>query len=152
MRLGVNCLQEWVAYPLVVYGIDVNTDRLVDARTLLPASAHNLAEYDAGRFALGRRSGDATTFPLTFDFIVWNVWDNARFSMYMHRRILEGLYRQLSVDGRFILAFYDSPRSRNEQRIAALDDYGYTISGMASAGDDRDEMIAWLEVPAAARG
>jgi SAM-dependent methyltransferase len=146
----LRCLQEWVSVPVDVYGIDFDANALAEARQLIPASATSLADRDAGRFALSRRSSEAETFPKTFDVIVWNVWDNARFSMYRHRRILEGLHRQLSAGGRLILAFYDAPRSRNEQRIATLADHGYALSGTASAGPGRDEMIVWLDAPEAA--
>ena len=140
----LRCLQEWVPHGLEPYGIDINDDQLHQARSLYPDQAHHFANCEAASFIADRCASTTAIFPHLFDFIFWNVWDNARFTMDEYRRILDGLYCRLEVGGRLILGFYDV-RPNNLSRITDLQMLGYRVAGMAEASP-HGTMVAWLDL------
>lgn len=60
-----------------------------------------------------------STFPATFDFIYWNVWDNCTLEVDVERQWARQLLDRVKAGGRLVLGLYDTPH-RNEQRVVIL--------------------------------
>ena len=143
----LRCLQEWAPHTLEPYGIDTDQVRLGEARALFPDRIDHFAACDAAAFVEDRCAAETATFPLRFDLVYWNVWDNARFAERAHRRILDGLLARLAAGGRLILGFYAPSTAQNLDRVDELATFGYVVDGVTT-DSGRDEVAVWFDRPA----
>ncbi len=134
----LRCLQEWSDQELTPYGIDVNEDSLKDARALFPDQAED-------RFPLADDEAAAKKFPKAFDFIFWNVWDNADFDQQSTSQILsQCVKKSVEGGGRLILGFYHPDPQENQRKMQQLREKGFELHEMES-DQNRDERFVYIE-------
>lgn len=112
------CLLAWSPYAILPFGIDVDADRLEQARELLPPFASHFVQLGLGE--LNPRALADTGLPEHFDFVAWNVWDDLDFQADWHWDYLDRALGVVRPGGRLVLGFYDHDPAQIEAKLVRL--------------------------------
>src|SRR3954452_12733838 len=117
----LRCLMEWSPHEIVPYGIDIDSDLLACARTLL-ACPDNFVVQDLG-------IGDPLSwFGRNLRTIYWNVGQNLTFDHEQEVGIVPRLRRGLvGSRGSLILGFYEKDVDRSYEKIQRLEQHGLRV-------------------------
>lgn len=121
----LRSLQEWTRKNLDPYGVDSNPERIEMARDLFRSTPEHFAEVGQAKKAM-----DEDRFPGAFDYIYWNVWDNADFLQEEGQIVLRRGMELTKPGGRFVLGFYDAGgRPRIDEKVSQLLTLGFRPAG-----------------------
>lgn len=137
----LRCLQEWSAYTLIPYGIDIDDERLSKTSLFFPFLQNHFAKLSIRQLAL---LSDAN-LPLKYDFVYWNVWNNIDFVNEEEQEYLLLASKAVRKKGRLILGFYDRERGRIEQKIQRVKEVGLCISNRI-ANSTLDKVVVWMDI------
>lgn len=123
----LKSLQEWSDHELDPYGVDIEKKAIEKARQLFPNKE--------GQFIVLNEDTKPLALPEAFDFVYWNVWDNADFNDEGIRDILERSLKLTSERGQLILGFYHPDSQENERRIQQLKNMGINAQDIKTPED-----------------
>lgn len=128
----LRSLMEWSPHALTPFGVDVDDDRLHQARQMFPGMEAN--------FINGNAADVTGLCPRGFDFVYWAVGDNVDFARADHRRWFTKVDKLVGHHGRLILGFYADAAS-NLQRQHTLLDLGLSIQGRAESRGGAESLV-----------
>jgi SAM-dependent methyltransferase len=114
--LLLACLQKWSNFSLVPFGIDIDEERLQQARELFPAPAAHFANMPVE--SLHQLS--AACLPNAYRYVYWNIWDGWHFDKADQRQALKSAASIVLPGGRLILGFYDRDPVHIPQKIIRI--------------------------------
>lgn len=130
----LRSLQEWSRYEVVPYGVDIDHERLNEARMLFTGMSGHFYHPET-----------PAQVPPTFDHVYWAVGDNIDFSEHCNREWLAAVERLVTPGGRLILGFYDT-RARNETRVQELTEWGWHAGEVIRNDFPGEEIVCWVDV------
>lgn len=149
----LRCLQEWSGFDLIPYGIDIDTERIGEAKHIFQTYPDHFLDYKLEALW----DYWPTIFPETFDFIYCSLWGRRKFDTEEARMTLEMLWDKVSIYGRLILGFYGTNRfsPNSEEHIQerknliymsqCVEQFGYQVSGKAFAEDKKNNLVIWID-------
>jgi hypothetical protein len=141
------CLEEWSGKNLDAFGVDQDPEMIQQARELFP----NEAEH----FVTNAELEDRPDFPLEYDNVYWNVWDNFELTSQEGRRYLERLSELVKSGdepGVYILGSYRPEREDNLVRLKELDDLGWEVVRVLDMSEGRPEIVMEIKRKEHAKG
>ncbi len=137
----LRCLQAWSPHKLDPYGIDIEGDRINEAKELFKTEPNHFVKASIRQLDYLENGG----LPDQYDFVYWNVWDNKDFNDQLEIDWLEATLRRVKPDGRLILGFYDSDKTKNVDRVDRLIELGYKISSQDINDLETKEIFIWID-------
>lgn len=124
-----RCISEWAKFDLTMYGIDIEDSLIQSAKKLFPNAEKNFRVLPLQiyvRMSLVQKMFNS--FPRSFDYIYWNVWDNWKFQD-AGTAELDALLQYIRPGGKLILGFYNHDVDDQVKQINFLEikDYKLTV-------------------------
>ena len=113
------CFMSWSKYSLIPYGIEVDPS-VWRARLLFPEYESNFCQIGLDKYL---QSNDRCGFPLSFDFVYWNVWTNFDLTDARNIDTLHEVIALVKPSGRLVMGLYDSWDS-NKTKAKILNSMG----------------------------
>lgn len=134
------CLQGWSGRTLEPYGIDIDTNRIREAKKIFKAHKDNFIERNALEI-----SKLPFPFPEKFDTVFWSVWVNWEFKLSQEIKALHDIVRLVKPGGRCVMGFYDGEKKSIKQ-IQRIQELGVRLVRPVKnpAGV---EILSWVDVP-----
>lgn len=130
------CLEEWSGKELDAFGVDQDPEMIRQARELFPDQEDH--------FVTNAELEDRPDFPLEYDNVYWNVWDNFELTSEEGRRYLERLSELVKTGdepGVYVLGSYRPEREDNLVRLQELDDLGWKVVRVLDMAEGRPEIV-----------
>lgn len=135
-------LMLWSEYKLSPFGIDIAEGKVSMAKRIFGKYPKRFEVFDG---VSDIDSLPSESFPDSFDFVYWNVFDSFAFGDPggYGCAFLRKLFRKVSPGGRFILAFYDAEEDATEaiRNLAAI---GYRMNIVKGSGTE-SVIIVYIE-------
>ncbi len=132
----LRSLQEWSTHEIEPYGFDLKKERIRAARELFPEQQ--------GQFTHDER--ELRTFPASFDFVYWNLWDNWKLRSEEQIRQLHDLFNRVAPGGYLVVGLYDHRLPQRREKLERLAELGFIPSGIEESSSE-NETFAWFKRP-----
>ncbi|MBP9816507.1 MAG: methyltransferase domain-containing protein [Candidatus Pacebacteria bacterium] len=133
----LRSLQEWSTHEIEPYGFDLKKERITAARELFPTQ-HK-------QFTNDKR--ELHTFPASFDFVYWNLWDNWKLRSEEQIHQLHELFNRVTPGGYLVVGLYDHRQAQRRGKLERLAELGFIPSGIEESSSG-NETFAWFKRPA----
>lgn len=147
----LRCLQEWSLESILPFGIDIDADRIQQARELFPQHSKNFEAL--GLHDLGARY--PARYPGRFDFVYCSLWHHQSHDSSRLAALIETLLAHTSR--RLVLGVYGTnrhgvraPEHRVEWKglhahLEALERLGFDLHGPIEGAGKRNNLAVWIK-------
>ena len=134
----LRCLQEWSAYNIDPFGIDINENYITQAKQLFTSCSDHFEDLDIASIEAIYK-----VLPASYDFVYYSRDWTAGDIGIRDKDLIEKLIKLTKSGGRTIVGFYGEDQVRNQKSITELQNMGVNFKEVLvnPAGTN---LVAWV--------